>query len=87
MLSKSDSEVYDLPERSGFHKLNGKYCFVTKEYCEENNYLEATDSRKDFFAPLYYLDKLVSDRVCSNFDDYESCIIQNHNKYSDIAIS
>lgn len=46
--------------------------------CEETG-------RKDFFAPLYYLDKLVSDRVCSNFDDYESCTIQNYNKYSSIA--
>lgn len=264
VLSKSGSEVYDLPKGSGFHILNGKYCFVTKEYCEENNYPEVTDKsfdmelsnefnsetaeqeflmltknhnsaeqflmlnmiritgllssplyycgykfsrivfvngnsenlsrylqiyerdfeilrpysvnvkkekleeyfedeqdnvimledrvadsvylkrngtyaieflsnmifehknsdyadynfltvvfserlgqlmdsekslvlkfcdfklcgetdRKDFFAPLYYLDKLVSDRVCSNFDDYESCIIQNYNKYSNIA--
>ncbi|MDD6268520.1 MAG: hypothetical protein PUA84_00495, partial [Oscillospiraceae bacterium] len=264
VLSKSDSEVYDLPEKTGFQILNGKYCFVTKEYCEENNYPEVTDKsfdmelsnefnsetaeqeflmlaknhnsaeqfillnmiritgllssslyycghkfsrivfvngnseklsrylqiyerdfeilrpysvnvkkekleeyfedeqdnvimlvdkaadsvylkrngtdaieflsniifehknsdyadynfltvvfserlgqlmdsekslvlkfsdfkfceetgRKDFFAPLYYLDKLVSDRVCVNFDDYESCIIQNYNKYSSIS--
>lgn len=264
VLSKSDSEVYDLPEKTGFQILNGKYCFVTKEYCEEHNYPEVTDKnfdielsnefnsetaeqeflmlaknhnsaeqfillnmiritgllssplyysgykfsrivfingnseklsryfqiyerefeilrpysvnvkkqkleeyfedeqdnvimledrsadsvylkrngtdaieflsnmifehknsdyadynfltvvlsdrlgqlmdsekslvlnyadfklceetgRKDFFAPLYYLDKLVSDRVCSNFDDYKSCTIQNYNKYSDIA--
>ncbi len=38
LLSKLGNEVYDLPECSGFSELNGKYCFITKEYCEENNY-------------------------------------------------
>ncbi len=38
ILSKSENEVYDLPECNGFQELNGRYCFVTKEYCEENNY-------------------------------------------------
>ena len=41
--------------------------------------------RIDFFAPLYYLDKLIVDRVCSNIDDYESCTLQNYSKYSSIA--
>lgn len=52
--------------------------FCDFKLCEETR-------RKDFFAPLYYLDKLVSDRVWSNFDDYKICIIQNYNKYSSIA--
>ena len=47
ILSKSGSEVYDLPEGSGFQELNGKYCFVTKEYCEENNYPVVTDKSFD----------------------------------------
>jgi len=41
--------------------------------------------RIEFFAPLYYLDKLIIDRVCSNFEDYKSCTLQNYNRYSDIA--
>ena len=43
ILSKSGSKVYDLPEHNGFHILDGRYCFVTKEYCEENNYPLVTD--------------------------------------------
>lgn len=43
VLSKSGNRVYDLPEYNGFQELNGKYCFVTKEYCEENNYPLVTD--------------------------------------------
>lgn len=43
VLSKSGSKVYDLPEYNGFQKLDGRYCFVTKEYCEENNYPLVTD--------------------------------------------
>ncbi len=43
VLAKSGNEVYDLPECSGFSELNGKYCFITKEYCEENNYPLVTD--------------------------------------------
>lgn len=41
--------------------------------------------RREFFAPLYYLDKLAIDRVCSNFDDYKSCTLQNYSNYSRIA--
>lgn len=41
--------------------------------------------RNDFFVPLYYLDKLVVDRVCSNFDDYTSCTLQNYSRYRTIA--
>lgn len=41
--------------------------------------------RNEFFAPLYYLDRLIIDRICSNFDDYRSCVLQNYNKYSGIA--
>lgn len=41
--------------------------------------------RREFFAPLYYLDRLIIDRICSNFEDYQSCTLQNYNKYSDIA--
>lgn len=47
MLSKLGGEVYDLPKGSGFHILNGKYCYVTKEYCEENNYPVVTDKSFD----------------------------------------
>lgn len=43
ILSKSENEVYDLPECNGFQELNGRYCFVTKEYCEKNNYPVVTD--------------------------------------------
>lgn len=47
VLSKLCCEVYELPEDSGFHKLNGRYCFVTKEYCEKNNYPIVTDKTFD----------------------------------------
>lgn len=43
VLAKSGSEVYDLSEYSGFNKIDGKYCFVTREYCKENNYPVVTD--------------------------------------------
>lgn len=43
VLAKSGNEVYDLPEYNGFNRLNGKYCFVTKEYCKKNNYPVITD--------------------------------------------
>lgn len=43
VLSKSGSKVYDLPECNGFQKLNGRYYFVTKEYCERNNYPVVTE--------------------------------------------
>ncbi len=43
ILSKAGEEVYDLPEYNGFNRLNEKYCFVTKEYCEENNYPIVTE--------------------------------------------
>lgn len=42
VLSKSDNKVYDLPEYGGFNILNEKICFVTKEYCKENNLPEVT---------------------------------------------
>lgn len=42
VLSKSDNKVYDLPEHGGFNILNEKICFVTKEYCKENNLPEVT---------------------------------------------
>ena len=43
VLAKSGNEVYDLPEYSGFNEIDGKYCFVTREYCKENNYPVVTD--------------------------------------------
>lgn len=41
--------------------------------------------RDKFFTPLYYLDRLVVDRVCSNFADFQSCTSQNYNRYIRIA--
>ena len=35
ILSKTDDEQYDLPEGSGFIRLNGKTEFVSKELCDE----------------------------------------------------
>lgn len=34
---------------------------------------------------MYYLDKLIVDKVCSDFDDYKSCTLQNDRKYRRIA--
>ncbi|MCM1362238.1 MAG: hypothetical protein NC235_10080 [Clostridiales bacterium] len=41
--------------------------------------------RREFFAPMYYLDKLIVDKVCSDFDDYKNCTLQNDRKYRRIA--
>lgn len=41
--------------------------------------------RKEIFAALYYLDKLIIERVCSDSDDYKSCTVRNYSKYNDMA--
>lgn len=55
VLAKSGNEVYDFPEYSGFNRLNGEYCFVTREYCEKNNYPSVTDKKFEM-----HLDKSIN---------------------------